>query len=82
MALRSAPVARLDDGDALPFMSSNALTLATAALVHRRLALLSDAAEKVDRPVGGRAAGVAAGATTRACTPAGRTPRSRGSPGG
>ena len=42
-----APVAALDDGDALPFMSSNALTLATAALVHRRLALLSDAAEKV-----------------------------------
>jgi histidine ammonia-lyase len=28
-------------------MSSNALTLATAALVHRRLALLSDAAERV-----------------------------------
>src|SRR4051794_26051191 len=42
-----APVARLDDGDALPFMSSNALTLATAALVHRRLARLSDAAERV-----------------------------------
>ena len=42
-----APVAAVDDGDALPFMSSNALTLATAALVHRRLALLSDAAEKV-----------------------------------
>jgi histidine ammonia-lyase len=41
------PAASLDDGDALPFMSSNALTLATAALVHRRLALLSDAAEKV-----------------------------------
>src|ERR687889_1300390 len=43
----SAPVAAVDDGDALPFMSSNALTLATAALVHRRLALLSDAAERV-----------------------------------
>ena len=43
----AAPVAPVDDGDALPFMSSNALTLATAALVHRRLALLSDAAEKV-----------------------------------
>ena len=43
----SAPVAAVDDGDALPFMSSNALTLATAALVHRRLGLLSDAAEKV-----------------------------------
>lgn len=43
----SAPVAAVDDGDALPFMSSNALTLATAALVHRRLALLADAAEKV-----------------------------------
>jgi histidine ammonia-lyase len=42
-----APNAPLDDGDALPFMSSNALTLATAALVHRRLALLSEAAEKV-----------------------------------
>jgi histidine ammonia-lyase len=42
-----APPAAVDDGDALPFMSSNALTLATAALVHRRLALLSDAAEKV-----------------------------------
>ena len=39
--------APVDDGDALPFMSSNALTLATAALVHRRLATLSDSAEKV-----------------------------------
>jgi histidine ammonia-lyase len=37
----------VDDGDALPFMSSNALTLATAALVHRRLTTLSDSAEKV-----------------------------------
>ena len=43
----TAPTAAVDDGDALPFMSSNALTLATAALVHRRLALLSDAAEKI-----------------------------------
>jgi histidine ammonia-lyase len=43
----AAPVAALDDGDALPFMSSNALTLATAALVHHRLTLLSTAAEKV-----------------------------------
>jgi histidine ammonia-lyase len=43
----TAPVAAVDDGDALPFMSSNALTLATAALVHHRLAFLSDAAEKV-----------------------------------
>ena len=43
----TAPVAPVDDGDALPFMSSNALTLATAALVHRQLATLSDAAEKV-----------------------------------
>ena len=42
-----APVAPVDDGDALPFMSSNALTLATATLVHRRLQLLSEAAEKV-----------------------------------
>jgi histidine ammonia-lyase len=41
------PRAAVDDADALPFMSSNALTLATAALVHRRLALLSDAAERV-----------------------------------
>jgi histidine ammonia-lyase len=40
-------VAELDDGDALPFMSSNALTLATAALVHRRLENFSVAAEKV-----------------------------------
>ena len=47
MAVRRVPVAPVDDGDALPFMSSNALTLATAALVHRRLARLSDAAEKV-----------------------------------
>jgi histidine ammonia-lyase len=39
--------APIDDGDALPFMSSNALTLATAALVHRRLAALSRSAEKV-----------------------------------
>lgn len=43
----SAPVAEVDEGDALPFMSSNALTLATAALVHRRLETLSSAAEKV-----------------------------------
>jgi histidine ammonia-lyase len=43
----SAPVAPVDDGDALPFMSSNALTLASAALVHRRLALIAEAAEKV-----------------------------------
>ncbi|WP_432476941.1 aromatic amino acid lyase [Nocardioides sp. GXQ0305] len=43
----SAPVAELDEGDALPFMSSNALTLATAALVHRRLTTFSVAAEKV-----------------------------------
>jgi histidine ammonia-lyase len=42
-----APVAAVDDADALPFMSSNALTLATAALVHRRLARLCDAAERV-----------------------------------
>ena len=42
----SAPVAAASEGDALPFMSSNALTLATAALVHRRLARLADAAEK------------------------------------
>ena len=42
-----APRAQVDDGDALPFMSSNALTLATAALVHRRLARLSEAAERV-----------------------------------
>lgn len=41
-----APAA-VEDGDALPFMSSNALTLATAALVHRRLDVLSGAAEKV-----------------------------------
>ena len=43
----SAPVAAVDDGDALPFMSSNALTLATSALLQRRLTLLSIAAEKV-----------------------------------
>jgi histidine ammonia-lyase len=42
-----APRADVVDGDALPFMSSNALTLATALLVHRRLALLSTAAERV-----------------------------------
>ena len=47
LAVGGAPLAPVDDGDALPFMSSNALTLATAALVHRRLARLSDAAEKV-----------------------------------
>ena len=48
MALGGRPrAAAVDDADALPFMSSNALTLATAALVHRRLALLSDAAERV-----------------------------------
>jgi len=43
----AVPVATVDDADALPFMSSNAFTLATAALVHRRLALLSSAAERV-----------------------------------
>ena len=40
-------VAGVDEGDALPFMSSNALTLATAALVHRRLENFSVAAERV-----------------------------------
>ena len=55
------PVAPVDDGDALPFMSSNALTLATAALVHRRLALLSDAAEKVTALSRGGAPGLGAG---------------------
>jgi len=39
--------AAVDDGDALPFMSSNALTLSTAVLVHARLARLSTAAERV-----------------------------------
>ncbi len=43
----SAPVAPVDDGDGLPFMSSNAFTLATAALVHHRLRLLASSAEKV-----------------------------------
>ncbi|MGA8210427.1 MAG: aromatic amino acid lyase [Nocardioidaceae bacterium] len=42
-----APPAEVDDGDALPFMSSNALTLATSALVHRRLDRLAEAAERV-----------------------------------
>jgi histidine ammonia-lyase len=41
------PAAEVDEGDALPFMSSNALTLATAALVHRRLATISRSAESV-----------------------------------
>ncbi len=43
----SVPPALVEDGDALPFMSSNALTLATASLVHHRLSLVSQAAEKV-----------------------------------
>src|SRR4051795_10373088 len=43
----TAPTAAVDDGDALPFMSSNALTLASAALVHRRLALVATAAGRV-----------------------------------
>ena len=43
----SAPVAEVDEGDALPFMSSNALTLATAALVRRRLTTFSIASERV-----------------------------------
>ena len=43
----SVPAAPIDDGDALPFMSSNALTLATSALVHRRLENFSVAAERV-----------------------------------
>jgi histidine ammonia-lyase len=43
----TVPVAPVDDADALPFMSSNAVTLASALLVHRRLSLLSEAAEKV-----------------------------------
>lgn len=43
----SAPVADVDDGDALPFMSSNAATLATSALVQHGLTRLSVAAEKV-----------------------------------
>ena len=43
----SAPTAPVDDADALPFMSSNAMTLARAALVHHRMVNLSIAAEKV-----------------------------------
>lgn len=43
----SAPIADVDEGDALPFMSSNALTLAVAALVRRRMTSFSVAAEKV-----------------------------------
>jgi histidine ammonia-lyase len=43
----SAPIAPVDDADALPFMSSNAMTLARAALVHHRMVNLSIAAEKV-----------------------------------
>src|SRR5690349_22443417 len=43
----SAPVAEVDDADALPFMSSNAMTLARAALVHHRMVNLSIAVEKV-----------------------------------
>ena len=77
-----APSRRVDDGDALPFMSSNALTLATAALVHRRLARLSDAAEKVDRAVGGWRCRRRCRPSTRGCTPAVPTRRSRASPGG
>ncbi|MFY0408986.1 aromatic amino acid lyase [Solicola sp. PLA-1-18] len=41
------PVAEVDDGDALPFMSSNALTLATSVLALRRLTDLAAAAERV-----------------------------------
>ena len=43
----SVPVAAVDDADALPFMSSNAMTLARAALVHHRMVNLSISAEKV-----------------------------------
>jgi histidine ammonia-lyase len=43
----SAPIAQVDDADALPFISSNAMTLARAALVHHRMVNLSVAAEKV-----------------------------------
>jgi histidine ammonia-lyase len=43
----SAPVAGVADGDALPFMSSNALTLATSALAMQRLLRLSIASERV-----------------------------------
>ncbi len=48
-AWRSGSVrqAQVEDGDALPFMSSNAATLATAVLVHHRLRRLCGAAEKV-----------------------------------
>lgn len=42
-----APVAPVDDGDALPFMSSNAFTLATSALAMDRLLYVSIAAERV-----------------------------------
>lgn len=41
------PPAPVDDGDALPFMSSNALTLATSALAMDRLLRLSIASERV-----------------------------------
>ncbi|MDO9377609.1 MAG: aromatic amino acid lyase [Nocardioidaceae bacterium] len=41
------PTAEVDDGDALPFMSSNALTLASSVLSLRRLSALASAAERV-----------------------------------
>ena len=43
----SAPAAAVDDADALPFISSNALTLASSALTHHRMVTLSVAAEKI-----------------------------------
>ncbi len=43
----TAPVAAVEDGDALPFMSSNALTLATSALALDELLQLSTAVERV-----------------------------------
>ena len=53
----SAPVAPVDDGDALPFMSSNALTLATSALVHQPAGAALDRRGEGRRAVGRSAAG-------------------------
>lgn len=43
----TAPVAPVEDGDALPFMSSNALTLATSVLAMDELGRLAVATERV-----------------------------------
>ncbi len=76
-----APVATVDDGDALPFMSSNALTLATAAARAPAAGPARRRRREGHRPVRHGAAGLAAGLRPAgARRPPGRLPAGRRPP--